>query len=184
MTTRSKKFPETHFMKKALQQAETALSRNDFPVGCVLVHGEKAIAAGARRGTAGGPANELDHAEILALRRLDELLSDIDRSEITLYCTMEPCLMCYAAILLNGIGKIVYAYEDAMGGGTRCDLNSLPPLYRARAVPVTPYVLRNESLGLFQTYFSRPENDYWRGSYLARYTLAQVPGKPPIEIPS
>ncbi len=171
------------FMEKALQQARIALSKNEFPVGCVLVHEEKVIAAGSRRGTSGGPANELDHAEILALRELDDLKATIRRSEITLFCTMEPCLMCYAAILLNGIGKIVYAFEDAMGGGTRCDLSSLPPLYGDRAVSITPHVLRDDSLRLFQTYFTRPENDYWRGSYLSRYTLAQLPGSPPVAVP-
>jgi tRNA(Arg) A34 adenosine deaminase TadA len=31
---------------------------------------------------------------------------------------MEPCLMCYGALLISGIEKIVYAYEDAMGGAT------------------------------------------------------------------
>ncbi|MCK7503860.1 MAG: hypothetical protein MZV70_06965 [Desulfobacterales bacterium] len=31
---------------------------------------------------------------------------------------MEPCLMCFSALMLHGIGAIVYAYEDAMGGGT------------------------------------------------------------------
>jgi tRNA(adenine34) deaminase len=171
------------FMGKALEQARKALSKNEFPVGCVLVHEEQVIAAGSRRGTAGGPASELDHAEILALRELDDLRLNIHRSEITLFCTMEPCLMCYAAILLNGIGRIVYAFEDAMGGGTRCDLSALPPLYGDRAVPITPHVLREESLRLFQTYFIRPENDYWRGSYLSRYTLAQVPGSPPVSVP-
>jgi len=174
---------DARFMKEALQQAENALSKNEFPVGCVLVHEEQVIAAGSRRGTFGGPANELDHAEILALRELDDMNRTRRRSEITLFCTMEPCLMCYAAILLNGIGKIVYAFEDAMGGGTRCDLSTLPPLYGDRAVPITPHVLREDSLRLFQTYFTRPENDYWRGSYLSRYTLAQVPGSPPVAVP-
>ena len=32
---------------------------------------------------------------------------------------MEPCLMCYAALILAGIGKIGYAYEDIMGGQQR-----------------------------------------------------------------
>jgi tRNA(adenine34) deaminase len=44
-------------------------------------------------------------------------MPDIDRSTVTMYCTMEPCLMCFSAILLSGIGRIVYAYEDVMGGG-------------------------------------------------------------------
>ncbi len=97
-----------------------------------------------------------------------------DRSEFTLFCTMEPCLMCFGAILLSGIGKIVYAYEDIMGGGTRCDLTKLPPLYKNRQISIVPNILREESLELFKTFFANPENNYWKGSLLAEYTLSQA----------
>ncbi len=86
---------------------------------------------------------------------------------------MEPCLMCFGAILLSGIGEIVYAYEDVMGGGTKSDLKSLPPLYRDRKISVISGVLRSKSLEIFKAYFSNPSNFYWRGSLLADYTLAQ-----------
>jgi len=71
-------------------------------------------------------------------------------------------------------GRIVYAYEDVMGGGTRCDLSSLPPLYRKRPVHIVPHVLRLDSLRLFQTFFGNPHNTYWNGSLLAEYTLSQL----------
>ena len=161
------------FMRKALEQAEDALAGNEFPVGCVLVYKDEVIVTGSRNGTANGGQNEVDHAEMVALRRLDELNTPIDRSQITLFCTMEPCLMCYGAILLSGIGTIVYAYEDVMGGGTACDLSILPPLYRDRPITIVPDVLRKQSLALFRDFFASPENDYWRGSLLACYTLDQ-----------
>ena len=37
--------------------------------------------------------------------------------------------MCFGAILLSGIGKLVWAYEDAMGGGTSLSREKLAPLY-------------------------------------------------------
>ena len=86
---------------------------------------------------------------------------------------MEPCLMCYAALILAGVGTIVYAYEDVMGGGTGCDRSRLNPLYKNSAIEVVPHLLRKESLKIFQTYFSNPANCYWRKSLLAEYTLAQ-----------
>jgi tRNA(adenine34) deaminase len=162
-----------YFMKKALNEAENALFSGEFPVGCVLVYQNKVLVSGSRKGTAGESANEVDHAEMVALRRLAEVKQDINRREITLFCTMEPCLMCFAAILLNGIGKIVYAYEDVMGGGTRCDLKNLSPLYRDSEILIVPDILREESLKLFKAFFATPENDYWRGSLLADYTLRQ-----------
>lgn len=160
-------------MRQALALAAAALEAGQFPVGCVIVSGGETLARAGRSGTACGDANETDHAEILALRRLDPRLPLEEKKEMTLYATMEPCLMCYAAILLTGIGRIVYAYEDIMGGGTACDLHALPPLYRERQIPIVPHILRRESIILFQRFFNSPHNAYWRGSPLAEYTLAQ-----------
>ncbi|MBU1181693.1 MAG: nucleoside deaminase, partial [Proteobacteria bacterium] len=87
--------------------------------------------------------------------------------------TMEPCLMCFGAILLSGIGKIVYAYEDVMGGGTGCGIDSLSPLYKNSPVKIIPGILRKESLEIFKAYFSNPSNSYCKGSLLADYTLSQ-----------
>jgi tRNA(adenine34) deaminase len=117
--------------------------------------------------------NETDHAEMVALRALDRGLTMPPREEMILYSTMEPCLMCFAAILLSRIGRIVYAFEDVMGGGTGVELGGLSPLYRDAQVSVTGGVLRGESLRLFKAFFSDPRNGYWRGSLLERYTLSQ-----------
>ena len=116
------------FMMAALDLANTALENGDFPVGCVIADGDSVIARGWRTGTAEGMANEIDHAELNTLRSLYAKAPDIDRSQLTIYCTMEPCLMCFSAIMLSGIGRVVYAYEDVMGGGTGCNRCGLAPL--------------------------------------------------------
>jgi tRNA(adenine34) deaminase len=164
-----------YFMKEAVALAEIALKEGEFPVGCVIVSENKIISKGSRKGTLAGAANETEHAEIIALRNLSETdcNNESDRSKMTIYSTMEPCLMCFGAILLSGIGEMVYAYEDVMGGGTKIDLESLSPLYRSRKISVISGVLRSRSLEIFKTYFYNPSNSYWRGSLLADYTLAE-----------
>lgn len=161
------------FMRKALQEAQKALLSNEFPVGCVVVSDNRVIATGSRMGTAGMRTNELDHAEMVALGKLDARNQQADPSGMTLYATMEPCLMCFGAILIHGIGQLVYAYEDVMGGGTACPLEEMPPLYKNSKISIISNVLRQESLELFNAYFSDPENTYWRNSLLADYTLSQ-----------
>jgi tRNA(adenine34) deaminase len=163
-----------HFMGAALEEAEKALGRGEFPVGCVLVHGNRIIARGSRQGTCGNGRNELDHAEIVALRRLAARTEPLEPSGISVFSTMEPCLMCFGALMLHGIGEIVYAYEDPMGGSTACDRSLLSPLYRESRIRVRPGVCRSRSLSLFKDFFADPRNSYWRGSYLAQYTLEQV----------
>ena len=81
--------------------------------------------------------------------------------------------MCFAAILLSGIGRIVFAYEDVMGGGTGCDRSAMAPLYREAPLTVTGGVLRGQSLSLFRRFFAASGNAYWADSLLCRYTLSQ-----------
>jgi tRNA(adenine34) deaminase len=162
-----------YFMTEALKLAQGALDRGEFPVGCVMVYRGDIIANGVRRHTRGDAKNEIDHAEMIALRRLSELSDEIDTGRIIVYCTMEPCLMCLAALIISGIHTIVYAYEDVMGGGTTCNLAQLKPLYSNHPVKIVPDILRNRSVALFKTFFADPHNDYWQDSLLAQYTLSQ-----------
>jgi tRNA(adenine34) deaminase len=164
---------DTTFMRAALDLANAALATGDFPVGCVIADGDRLIVHGRRTGTADGMANEIDHAELNALRSLYTTAPDMDRARLTVYCTMEPCLMCFSAIMLSGIGRIVYAYEDVMGGGTGCDRSTLSPLYRDTHMTVVAGLLRENSLMLFQRFFADSGNPYWADSLLSRYTLCQ-----------
>ncbi|MFH2093032.1 MAG: nucleoside deaminase [Pseudomonadota bacterium] len=167
---------DQYFMGLALEQAQMAFENNEFPVGCVIVQDGNVIAKGSRKGTL--PAlpffSEINHAEIRALQALETIDVKFEPDRATLYCTMEPCLMCFGAIILSGIRKIVYAYEDPMGGGTRCDLKKLPLLYEKCKIKVVPNVLRQKSLDLFGKFFNKETNLYWKNSYLEKYTLEQI----------
>lgn len=163
---------ESH-MQEALAEARRALDGGEFPVGCVIACGDKILSRGRRANSQGEAANELDHAEISALRQLLSEHPHIAPTDVSVYATMEPCLMCYSTMLLNGIRRIVYAYEDAMGGGTDLALSSLKPLYRDMEVEIIAQVCRAESLALFREFFNKPDNDYWQDSLLAVYTLGQ-----------
>lgn len=162
-----------HFMRKALTLAKQALAAGEFPAACILVGAGRIVASGSRTGTIKNRFNETDHAEMLALRNLNQRPAPAVSGEMTAYCTLEPCLMCFGALLIGGIANIVYAYEDAMGGGTRCDLSCLPPLYRNMSITVVPHILRADSLQLFKTYFSNPQTVYLKNSFLAAYTLSR-----------
>lgn len=164
------------YMKEALAEASAALSIGEFPVGCVIIHEQQIIARGQRKQSGGHPnqmINEVDHAEVLALRDLLNNHPEIPPSEVTVYATLEPCLMCYATLLISGVKTIVYAYEDAMGGGTNLRLDLLNPLYQAMTVSVTPHIMRANSLHLFKQFFAIGNSQYLSGTMLAKYTLAQ-----------
>lgn len=161
------------FMEKALTEANKWLNKGLFPVGCVLVYNNEVISTSSLKGLDYDSLTDLHHAEIIALHRLYNLQQKIDPSKITLFSTLEPCLMCYSTIIISGIKKVVYAYEDVMGGGTNLDLSKLKPLYSNNHISIVPGVLRDKSLNLFKSFFSDPEEDYLRGTLFATYTLEQ-----------
>jgi len=162
---------DAHFMKKALGEAEKALKKGEFPVGCVMVHEEKIVATGSRVCSSQTERNELDHAELAALRRLVLKGPVIRRDKVIVFSTLEPCLMCFSALIVNGIRKFVYAYEDVFGGGTDVALSQLKPFYRDIRIEVVPGILREKSIGLFREFFSNSNNDYLRGTLLAEHAL-------------
>jgi tRNA(adenine34) deaminase len=77
-------------------------------------------------------------------------------------------------MLLSGIRRFVWAYEDVMGGGANLPLYMLNTLYAQMKVHLLDRILRDESVLLFQEFFRT--GSYWQDSLLARYTLAQTAG--------
>lgn len=163
------------FMEQALGQARRAFDQGQFPVGCVIVQDDQVIATGVRAGTSGDLSffSEIDHAEIRALKALESSRGRFVPERAVLFCTMEPCLMCFAAIILSGIRTVVFAYEDVMGGGTGLHRADLTPLYRDAQITIVPHVLRKKSLDLFYNFFNKDANLYWKDSLLESYTLDQ-----------
>lgn len=160
------------FMRIALDEARQALAAGEFPVGCVMTAEKQIVARGRRQNSRGENCNEIDHAEILTLRRLLVEQPKLDLGTVTVYSTLEPCLMCYTTMLLSGIRRFVWAYEDVMGGGANLPLYMLNTLYAQMKVHLLDRVLRDESVQLFQEFFQT--GSYWQESLLARYTLAQT----------
>ncbi len=161
------------YMAEALVEAKKALDSGEFPVGCVMVADNRILVRGYRQNSGTVRRNEIDHAEVVTLRRLIREQPELDLSTVTVYSTMEPCLMCFATMLLSGIRTIVWAYEDVMGGGTNLNLSELSSLYAAMEVKLVGNVLRSPSLALFQQFFR--DYSYWEDSELAQYTAMQQP---------
>jgi tRNA(adenine34) deaminase len=161
-----------NFMRVALEEARQALAAGEFPVGCVMVANGVIVGRERRHNSLEGSRNEIDHAEVVTLRRLIAEQPQLDLATVTVYSTLEPCLMCYTTMLLSGIRNFVWAYEDVMGGGANLPLYMLNTLYAQMRVYQTDGILRHESLRLFQQFFQT--GSYWQDSLLASYTMAQT----------
>ena len=105
---------ELIFLREAIRLAKEAEQKGNLPIGAVIVLDGQIIARGMN--AIWQPAIELTrHAEIESLRSLPpNLLASC--AEMTLFTTLEPCLMCAGAILLHQIGVHVDAHVNVNAG--------------------------------------------------------------------
>lgn len=113
-------------MKRAIELASEAERIGNLPVGAVIVLDDQIIAEGASA-IMTPRYHPGRHAETEALSSVDSGLWGRAR-EMTCYSTLEPCVMCYGALLLHGVGRIVFGASDPEGGA-RAILNHLPRFY-------------------------------------------------------
>ena len=97
---------DTEFMQLALEEARRAQAASEVPVGAVLVLDERVIGRGANCPI--GHCDPTAHAEIEALRAGAAALGSYRLSDTVLYVTLEPCLMCAAAIVHARVRRLVF----------------------------------------------------------------------------
>jgi tRNA(adenine34) deaminase len=139
------------YMRDALLEAQAAYDVGEIPVGAVAVHNGQIIGRGHnQREELGDPTA---HAEMLALRQAAQRLGGWRLSEVTLYCTMEPCSMCAGAMVLARLPDLVYAVDDPKAGaaGSVFEIVRSPKLNHQ--VQVTKGVLAEEVKELLDLFF-------------------------------
>jgi tRNA(adenine34) deaminase len=102
-------------MRRALELARSAQAAGEVPIGAVVVRDAAVIAGGANRPI--GACDPTAHAEIEALRAAARALGSYRLSDTTLYVTLEPCLMCAAAIVHARVRRVVFGAFDLQAGG-------------------------------------------------------------------
>jgi tRNA(adenine34) deaminase len=118
---------DTIYLRQAIRLAREAERNGNLPIGAVICLDGEVVGEGMN--SIWRPAVALTrHAEMEALRSVPERLWSRSR-QMTLYTTLEPCLMCAGAILLHQIGRLVFGALDPYGGAGLA-LESLPPFFR------------------------------------------------------
>ena len=102
------------YMAMALDEARRGAAEGEVPVGAVAVVGGKIVASAHNRPIA--LADPTAHAEILALRAAAAALKTYRLVELSIFVTLEPCVMCVGAMLNARVAKIVYGARDDKAG--------------------------------------------------------------------
>jgi tRNA(adenine34) deaminase len=140
-------------MREAIAEATLAFQKGDVPVGAVAVYDGQIVGRGHNR------KEELKdptaHAEIIALREAAQTLGGWRLIGVTLYCTMEPCLMCAGAMVQARLPRLVYAVRDPKAGAAGSIMNLLRSERLNHQVEVVSGVLAEEAKELTQRFFQR-----------------------------
>ena len=143
---------DADYMLMALEQARLAAAGGEVPVGAALVLGERVVARGANRPIAA--RDPTAHAEIEVLRAGAAALGSYRLTDTVLYVTLEPCLMCAAAIAHARVRRLVFGAWDPRAGaaGSMLDAFALPGLNHR--VDVFGGVLQEECGAVLRDFFA------------------------------
>ncbi|MBI2345323.1 MAG: nucleoside deaminase [Deltaproteobacteria bacterium] len=145
---------DEQFMKEAIAEAAKAAAIDEVPIGAVAVAQQQIVArAHNLRESTGDP---LGHAELMLLRKLTKRGSRNWRlTEITVYVTCEPCLMCAGALLQARVPRLVYGCKDPKAGacGSLYDVTNDPRLNHR--IAVTAGVLTDKCGDLLSVFFQQ-----------------------------
>ncbi|AFZ83574.1 zinc-binding cytidine/deoxycytidylate deaminase [Candidatus Kinetoplastibacterium blastocrithidii TCC012E] len=119
----------------ALKQAEIAYRKGEVPVGAVIVNDDYIpVAFGYNRTIT--DHDPTAHAEIVAIRLLANKINNYRLNGMSMYVTLEPCVMCMGAILNSRLAKVIYGARDFKTGscGGVLDIASIKEINHHTAV--------------------------------------------------
>jgi tRNA(adenine34) deaminase len=119
--------PEKHyfFMQKALELAQWSGEQGEVPVGAIIVAQNRILAKGNNQ--VEKLKDPTAHAEMIAITAACNAIGGKYLRSCTLYVTLEPCVMCAAALRWAQIKEIVFGAYDKKGGFMSVDAALLHP---------------------------------------------------------
>jgi tRNA(adenine34) deaminase len=139
-------YSDEYYMKQALHEAEKALSRDEVPIGAVVVCQNRIIGRG--HNLTETLTDVTAHAEMQAITAAAQVLGGKYLTDCTLYVTVEPCVMCAGAIAWAQVSKVVFGTPDEKRGFQQFAPNALHP-----KTEVVSGVLANECAKIVRDFF-------------------------------
>ena len=139
------------WMALALEQAKKAEEHGEVPVGAILVKDGLLVAKAYNQ-----PISTNDptaHAEIQLLRIAGEKIANYRLTNTSLYVTLEPCAMCFGAMVHARVERIVYGTHDPKTGvcGSSTDFRNLTCF--KHQINVTGGILQHDCSKILHTFF-------------------------------
>lgn len=141
-------------MRRALDKARQAESAGEVPVGAVLLDAAGSTLAEAANAPITGN-DPTAHAEMQAMRRGASKLGNYRLDGSILVVTLEPCLMCFGAMIHARIGGLVFGAPDPKAGTVVSKLRGLRLPFLNHRFPVVGGVLEGECGAVLRDFFRK-----------------------------
>ncbi|MGA3241526.1 MAG: tRNA adenosine(34) deaminase TadA [Bryobacteraceae bacterium] len=139
------------FMREAIALARAAEAAGEVPVGAVVELGGQIAGRGANSPIA--RHDPTAHAEMLALREAAARIANYRLENATLYCTLEPCVMCAGALVAARVKRVVFGARDLRFGGVRSKFQIADSDVLNHKVEIVEGVLAVECVELLRGFF-------------------------------
>ena len=141
-------FTLEYFMREALKEAHKAFTKDEVPIGAVVVCKDVII---ARAHNLTETLNDVTaHAEMQAITAAADYLGGKYLDQCSLFVTVEPCPMCGGALFWSQLGNLVYGTSDPKRG-----YSMLQPVMLHPKTSVTHGILEQEASMLMKDFFAR-----------------------------
>src|SRR5690606_9994278 len=126
-------------------------AEGEVPVGALVVRKGRVLGQGWNRPIAGHDPTA--HAEVMALRDAARNEHNYRLTGATLYVTIEPCTMCFGALMHARIARLVYGATEPRAGTCVSQLRLPEQTFYNHRIEVTGGVLADDSAALLRAFF-------------------------------
>jgi len=102
------------YMREALRLADNAAMLDEAPVGALITRGALRLGQGCNRNIC--DHDPTAHAEIAALREACDYDANYRLPGTAIYVTLEPCVMCFGALIHARVATLIYGADDPKAG--------------------------------------------------------------------
>ena len=147
---------EIEYMEHAILEAEKSLSKSEVPVGAVIVINNEIIGRGHNQSISKNDPTL--HAEIVAVRDAATNIRNYRLNGAQIYTTLEPCAMCYGAIVHARISRLVFGAYDPKTGVCGSSSNLYEQACFNHSPQITGGVLEEECSLILKDFFKERRN--------------------------
>ena len=143
---------DQYWMQQALALARQAADNGEVPVGALVVRDNQWLGEGYNQPIIASDPSA--HAEIVAMRSASRAENNYRLSGCTLYVTLEPCTMCFGAMIHARISRLVYGASEPRAGVCESQLQLPSVSFYNHRVAVEGGVLAEDSALLLKRFFA------------------------------